>query len=69
MRFDIYGRYQIDMARENGAWVAYRVGAGLRTPIPDLVIPSTARADELEIYLNDLLHELAEPGRAIRRVA
>jgi hypothetical protein len=68
MRFDIYGRYEIEILREGDSWVAYRVGIGIRSVMNDLVIPRTVAPDELEVYLDDMLHELAEPGRAIRRV-
>ncbi len=68
MRFDVYGRFRVDIERRDGAWVVYRVGAGTRAPMPDLVVPADVAADKLEDYLNDLLHELATPGREIRRV-
>jgi hypothetical protein len=68
MRFDVYGRFRIDVVREHGRWVAYRVGDGLRTPRHDIVIPAQVTEAELETYLNDLLHEFAEPGRTLRRL-
>ncbi len=68
MRFDVYGRYRIDVVREGGRWIVYRLGTGLRTPHPEIRIPSGVAEAELETYLNDLLHELAEPGRILRRI-
>ena len=68
MRFDIYGRYQLEVIREGDSWKIYRLGVGRRAPVHNLVIPPGAQPHELEMWLDDLLHELAEPGRAIHRV-
>jgi len=68
LRFDIYGRYQLEVIREGDSWKIYRLGVGRRAPVHDLVIPPEAQPHELEMWLDDLLHELAEPGRAIHRV-
>lgn len=68
MRFDVYGRYQLDVVREGERWVVYRVGAGTRAPADDLLVPPDVAPEELVTYLRDLLHELAEPGRSIQRV-
>lgn len=68
MRFDVYGRFQLDISRESDVWVVYRVGDGGRRPATDLVIPSTTRAADVATYLDDLLHELARPGETIRRL-
>ena len=68
LRFDIYGRYQLEVVREADSWKIYRLGIGTRAPVHSLVIPPEAQPHELEMWLDDLLHELAEPGRTIRRV-
>jgi hypothetical protein len=68
MRFDIYGRYEIEVARDGATWKAFSVGEGKRVPLDDILIPPDVREDELQTYLDDLLHELATPGRTIRRV-
>jgi hypothetical protein len=68
LRFDIYGRYQLEVIREGDAWNIYRLGVGTRAPVHSLPIPPEAQPHEIEIWLVDLLHELAEPGRTIRRV-
>lgn len=68
MKFDIYGRFQLDIRREGNAWVAYRVGPGFLTPLPDLVLPADLDAADLPVFLDDLFHEQASPATAIRRV-
>ncbi|MCY1208203.1 hypothetical protein D9M72_198220 [compost metagenome] len=68
MKFDIYGRFQLDIHREGGAWAAYHSVAGKRVPASDLAIPPEMSADELAEYLDDIYHELAGPGDRISRI-
>ncbi|WYX30865.1 hypothetical protein WJ976_05450 [Achromobacter denitrificans] len=35
MKFDIYGKFQLDIRREGDAWAAYRSEAGKRPRRPD----------------------------------
>ena len=65
MRFDIYGRFQLEVLRENEEWVAYELGIGVRTRDNDIVIPSSLEANELAAYLDDLFHELGGPGQKV----
>lgn len=65
MRFDIYGRFQVEIRRENDAWLAYRSDAGIRMPLRDLVFPADLKADELTTYLDDVFHEFGKPGRHV----
>lgn len=65
MKFDIYGRFQLDIRREGDAWAVYRSDAGKRVPISDLAIPPALAADELPAYLDDVYHELSRPGDRI----
>jgi hypothetical protein len=66
MKFDIYGRFQLDILRDGRSWVAYRIADGKRVPDAAIAIPASLRPDELAGYLDDLYHELASPGRTIR---
>lgn len=65
MRFDVYGRFQVEVRRENDAWVAYRLGLGNRARMNDAVIPTTLRAEEIATYMDDVFHELSGPGQRI----
>ena len=60
MRFDVYDRFQLEVVREKGRWVAYRLGLGKRSPAK-LAIPSWVAPSEMATYLDDLLHELSGP--------
>jgi hypothetical protein len=66
MKFDVYGRFRLDIVRVDGGWVAYRLQDGSRTRDDSIAIPATLRPDELVGYLDDLYHELGSPGRSIR---
>ncbi len=68
MRFDIYGRYQLEVVREDERWVMYTLDYGKRCVDSDCVRPGSLRPDELATYLDDMLHELARPGDVIRRI-
>lgn len=68
MRFDIYGRFKLDIERMNNAWIVYRVDDGKRRPDPNIVIPATITEHGIIEYLDDLLHEFARPEKAIRRI-
>ncbi len=68
MKFDIYGRFQLDIHRKGAAWVVYRSNAGKRVRAADLTIPSELSADELAEYLDDVYHELSGPGERIARI-
>lgn len=68
MKFNIYGRFQIDILREDGAWVAYRIDGGKRARLEEVVVPPELQADELAVYLDDLFHELAGFGQEVERM-
>lgn len=65
MRFDIYGRFQVEVRREHDAWTIHRLESGKRVRMDELVIPGHLAEDEIVIYLDDIFHELARPGRDI----
>lgn len=69
MRFDIYGKQQLEVVRDGGAWKVYGVGDGKRVLLSDVVIPAEVEESEISTYLDDLFHELARPGQTIRRVS
>ena len=65
MKFNIYGRFQVEVRRENGLWVAYRAEMGKRIRLNDIVIPSDIEADDIAIYLDDIFHECANVGQCV----
>jgi len=65
LRFNIYGRFKLEVRRENDTWVAYRADLGKRSRVDDLAIPAELRAEKLAGYLDALYHEYAEPGQHV----
>lgn len=68
MRFDIYGRFQLEVVREDGRWIMFRLDYGKRRVVSDFTIPESLGPDELATYLDDMLHEWAGPGDVVRRI-
>ena len=68
MKVDVYG-YQLELVRENGAWIAYRLDTGKRIRVPELGIPANLEPNEIPVFLDDLYHEMARPGQSIRVLA
>jgi hypothetical protein len=65
MRFNIYGRFQVEVRREDGAWVAYRAESGKRTRLNDVIVPADLEAHEIATYLDDVFHEFAGIGQMV----
>ena len=66
MKVDVYGRFQLDLLRENEQWIAYRLEPGKRIRITDFAIPADLSAEEAAVFVDDLYHELALPGQTVR---
>ena len=65
MRFNIYGRFQVEVRRENDAWSVYRSDLGKRILLSDVVVPSHLGAEDLATYLDDIFHEFAKFGENV----
>jgi hypothetical protein len=68
MKFDVYGRFQLEVLWEKGQWVVYKLGPGTRAR-SDFMIPSSVAASEVGTYLDDLLHELSGPNQSVRQLS
>jgi hypothetical protein len=68
MKFDVYGRFFVEVIRDSGRWIVYRIDRGRRLREDDLVIPGDTRADDIPSALEDLLHENAAPDRKIKLI-
>lgn len=68
MKFDIYGRFQLEVLRENDSWAVYHLGPGTRLPADEVVLPAELKASELAVFLDDLFHELDENNRGVREL-
>ena len=66
MKFDVYGRFRLEVQRENDSWVVYRLGLGKRVKLNHVIIPNTLEESEIAIFLDDVFHELSGPGQSVR---
>jgi hypothetical protein len=69
MTFDCYGRFRLDVVREDGRWAVYRLGTGTRVPDHDVRLPPELTEGDIAAFLDDLFHEYARPGQSIKRLA
>jgi hypothetical protein len=66
MKFDVYGRFQIEVHRKGDHWVAYQIALGKRTKVRNLAIPQEIQTPvEIARYLDDIYHEAARPGQSV----
>jgi hypothetical protein len=68
MKYDIYGKFQLEVRRENDAWTVYRLGSGVRSRTHDVVLPDDLEPGEIAIFLDDLFHESDTDGRGIEEL-
>lgn len=69
MKFNIYGRFQVEVRRDNACWKAYRTDLGRRTALSDFVIPADLDADEIGTFLDDIFHEFAGIGQQVELIS
>jgi hypothetical protein len=69
MKFNIYGRFQVEVRRENAAWIVYRAELGKRARLNDVIIPPEVAAEEIATYLDDVFHEYAGIGQTVEQLA
>ena len=69
VRFDVYGRFELEVVKEKGVWIAYRIALGTRVRENALVFPEVIEASELVTYIDDVFHELSGPGQSVRVIA
>ena len=65
MKFNIYGRFQVEVRREHDSWEVYRLELGKRGRMNDVFIPGDLAEDEIATYLDDIFHELAGIGQRV----
>jgi len=68
MKFDVYGRFIVEVIRHGEEWEIFLVEQGRRLRMDEVAIPSETPMDRIPYYLEDLWHESASPGKAIRRL-
>ncbi len=62
MKYNVYKR-EIEIIKAHGTWTVFMLGSdGKKRVSHDIFIPSTVSEENMETYLEDLLHEWASPG-------
>ena len=69
MKFNIYGRLQVEVRRENHRWEVYRLELGKHCKMHDLVVPQELAEEEISTYLDDIFHELAGIGQRVEVIS
>jgi hypothetical protein len=69
MRFDVYGRFLLEIDPTPDGYRVYELGPeGKRRRRGDIVLPPDLPERDVARFLDDQLHELGAPGRGIRRI-
>ncbi|HEY5119935.1 MAG TPA: hypothetical protein VII90_10825 [Anaerolineales bacterium] len=68
MKFDVYGRFIVEVIRHGEDWEVFLLEQGRRLRMDEVAIQSETPMDRIPYYLEDLWHESASPGKAIRRL-
>jgi hypothetical protein len=66
MKFDVYGRFRLEVERENNSWGVYRRELGKRVKVTDVIIPHNLQEQEIATFLDDVFHELSGPGQSVK---
>ena len=68
VKFNVYGRFQIEGIRVGESWTAFQLVPGKRIALHDFSIPAWMSADEIAAYLDDIYRELGGPGDLVRAI-
>ncbi|MDH0734595.1 DUF7661 family protein [Achromobacter spanius] len=66
MKFDVYGRFALEVLHTPRGWEVYRLTDGKQVRADDIIIPADMEVGDIAGYLDDLLHEIARPGDRIK---
>ncbi len=62
MKYNVYKR-KLEIIKNNGTWTVFILGSdGKKRVSHDIFIPSSVSQENMETFLEDLLHEWASPG-------
>ena len=65
MKFDVYGRFELEVLSTTRGWEVYRLTDGKHVRVDDIIIPADMAVGDIAEYLDDLLHEISRPGDRI----
>jgi hypothetical protein len=68
MKINIYDRFVLEIIRREKRWIAFRIGEGVKVLEGNLIIPQELEESELITFIEDIFHELAQPGKSIEKL-
>jgi hypothetical protein len=68
VKFNIYNRFVLDIVRKDDAWRMFMLDSGKRIRITDFAIPPSLDESQLPQFLDDIYHEMGQPGDVIVRM-
>ncbi len=68
MKFDVYGRFLVEVIRRGEDWEVFLLEPGRRARMTEVAIPAETPIEKIPYYLEDLWHESALPGKTVRPV-
>jgi len=66
-KFNVFGKFVLDVRREDDQWRPYLAGEGKRRPA-NIHIPDDLADGDLAVFLEDLFHESGTPDTEVRRI-
>jgi hypothetical protein len=63
MKFDIYGRFRLEVQREKDSWVVYRLGLGKRAKLNHVIIPNALRRVRLRYFWTTSFMSYPDSGK------
>jgi hypothetical protein len=68
VKFNIHNRFVLDIVRKDDAWRMFMLDSGKRIRITDFAIPPSLDESQLPQFLDDIYHEMGQPGDVIVRM-
>ncbi|MGE8637812.1 MAG: DUF7661 family protein [Achromobacter sp.] len=68
MKFDVYGRFALEMLHTTRGREVYRLTDGKHGRADDIIIPADIEVGDIAGYLDDFLQEIARPGDRIKEL-
>ena len=62
----VYGRFQLEVLRDEDHWSVYRLESGTRMSVHDFIIPPEGEPNDIARYPDDVFHEAAAPRKSVR---
>ena len=69
MKYNVYGKFKVEVVRQRDVWQVFRIGQGVKRPEPDVHINPDASESEILVALDDAFHEWSVPDTSIEEIS